>query len=275
VPYAQTNLQLFNQMRERGYTDQDLALVHTAYDVATQLFSGSYRGSGKPLLAHLVGTASILCALRVPAAALAAALLHAAYLFGEFGDGRRDNAPAKRDRLRASVGPQVEELIAAYDGLGWNRQAIPRLQAGLDRMTPVERTALLIRLANELEDHLDLGVLYCGNARQRLEDITASRGACVDMARRLGQPALAAELDRTFDTALAGSVPEWLRQPRDATYLLPPLSHVPRPTVWLRRLVRRHPALGLALHPRKLLGRLRSGPGAAGARPSVAGQSSL
>ena len=52
LTYAQTSLQLFNQMRQAGYSPDDLATVRRAYDLAMKLFTSEYRGSGKPLLSH-------------------------------------------------------------------------------------------------------------------------------------------------------------------------------------------------------------------------------
>ena len=61
--YAQTNLQLYTQLRRAGYSNDRLALVRSGYDLALRLCTASFRGSGKPLLAHLVGTASILASV--------------------------------------------------------------------------------------------------------------------------------------------------------------------------------------------------------------------
>jgi hypothetical protein len=62
-PFAQTNLQLFHQLRNAGYDEADLVCIHQAYQLACQVFTGFFRGSGKPFIAHLVGTASILATL--------------------------------------------------------------------------------------------------------------------------------------------------------------------------------------------------------------------
>lgn len=249
VTYAQTSLQLFNQMRRAGYTQDDLATVRRAYDLAMRLFTSEYRGSGKPLLAHLVGTASVLVSLRARTPLVAAAVLHAAYLFGEFGDGRRKSSPAKRDLVRQAVGTDVEELITRYDDLRWEPEHVPRIHARLKTMTPEEREVLLLRLANELEDHVDLGVLYCGNADGRRAAIRSWLGLSVDMARQLGQPVLAAELDRVFQEVLSDDLPAVLRQPHKYTHRVPPASHMLKPRLALRRFLDEHPRLGRLLHP--------------------------
>src|SRR5574338_275392 len=50
--YAQTTLQLYAQLRAAGAAEADLALVRNGYDLAMHLCPASFRGSGKPLLAH-------------------------------------------------------------------------------------------------------------------------------------------------------------------------------------------------------------------------------
>ena len=251
--YAQTNLQLFNQMRAHGYGERDLATIKKSYTLATQLFTTEFRGSGKPLLAHVVGTASVLCSLEVPAAVLGAAVLHAAYIFGEFGDGRRGGDRAKRHAVREAVGSDIEELVMRYHQLRWDSTTVATIAEGLHRMDPRDKDVLLIRLANELEDHLDLGVLYCGNAEHRREEIRSSLHFCIDLSRALGHPALAFEFERAFDEVLSSDVPQVLRSSRDWTYALPPLSHMPTLSVTLRRILDAHPRLGLMLHPSRLV----------------------
>jgi len=65
--FPQTNLQLYRHLAELGYAAADIASAGRAYELALELFPGTYRGSGKPFLAHLVGTAGIavLRALRM------------------------------------------------------------------------------------------------------------------------------------------------------------------------------------------------------------------
>lgn len=250
--YAQTNLQLYNQMRQAGYSDADLVTVRKAYDLGVRLFTAKFRGSGKPLLAHLVGTGSIVCAVGAPAKLIAMAVLHAAYIFGEFGDGRPGISPAKRRIVRDAVGDEIERLVADYHALEWGRSTIPSLHARVEPWTGDERDVLMVRLANELEDHLDLGVLYCGNSQERRDYITDPLILSTELACRINEPLLAAELRRVFEEVQSSQVPDGLRHPEDYTYLLPPLSCMPKPGVTLRRVIDRHPKLGLLLHPRRL-----------------------
>lgn len=246
--YAQTNLQLYLQMQRTGYTAEDLALLRRAYDLTMRLTTASFRASGKPLLAHLVGTASILASLGQPIAVVTAGLLHASYALGDFGDGRYGITQAKRARVRRAVGDVVEDLVARYTTFDWNKNTIPRIRQKVDSVTATEREVLVIRLANELEDHLDYGVLYCGNGAERREYIRAPLNQSVDMARELGLSELAEELDRTFQEALATEVPLALQNPHDYTYVQPPESLAPKPTVVARRFLDRRPRLARVIH---------------------------
>ncbi len=250
--YAQTNIQLFNQMRARGYTATDLATVGKAYDLAVQIFTAKFRASGKPLLAHLVGTASVLCAVDAPARVLAAAVLHAAYIFGEFGDGRAGVTRAKRAIVGQAVGADIEDLVARYHALDW-RETMKVALSRPEPVSPADAEPLLVRLANELEDHLDLGVLYCGNAQHRRDAIQSTLHQCVDLAEKMGQPVLAAELRRAFDEVMCSDVPEGLRHPSDYTYLVPPRSYRARPSVSIWRILDRHPRLARLASARPFL----------------------
>ena len=58
--YAQTNIQLFDQLQHEGYTEDELNVIRDTYALATRLFTGLFRPSGKTFVAHAVGIASIL-----------------------------------------------------------------------------------------------------------------------------------------------------------------------------------------------------------------------
>lgn len=136
VTYAQTNIQLFNQLRFAGYLEADISYICDIYDSALQVFAGRFRGSGKPFLAHLVGTASILATLQASVNVVAAALLHAAYIDGEYGTDHRGMTDAKRDLVRCIVGIETEELIAGYTALKWNKQTILPIRESINTLEP-------------------------------------------------------------------------------------------------------------------------------------------
>jgi len=118
-PPAQTNVQLYEELRASGMVEAQLVRVRDACGLATRLVSGQYRASGKPFICHLVGTASILAAHGAGLETVLAGLLHSAYACGEFGDGLRGVTPAERAVVRAGVGPATESIVAAYRGLHW------------------------------------------------------------------------------------------------------------------------------------------------------------
>ncbi|MBT5031559.1 MAG: HD domain-containing protein [Proteobacteria bacterium] len=82
---AQTPLQLYNQLRLADYPEQELDEARSACEFLNSLFAGRYRATGKSLIEHCVGTASILETHGADAATVTAGLLHAVYSQGDFG----------------------------------------------------------------------------------------------------------------------------------------------------------------------------------------------
>ena len=239
--FPQTNLQLYGHLVELGYAEADIASVGRAYELGLKLFPGTYRGSGKPFLAHLVGTAGILVTLRARAALIATGLLHAAYTHGEFGDGWRSISDAKRAHVRAAVGVEIEDLVARYTALRWGRETIPAIGARLDRMTTQECEVLLVRLANELEDHLDLGILYMADAERRLRFMHDALPAAAVMAERLGYPSLAKDLTAAFQEIARAEVSPALHRGDAESFRLPFASHRLRLRLAISHLIAQDP----------------------------------
>lgn len=165
---AQSNIQLYGQLQRRGYGSTDISDVARAYRLAQQLFSSRFRGSGRPFLCHLVGTASILARDSAPVHEVTAGLLHAAYRAGLFAfDMHQHLSDRKRALVRGVVGSQAEALIAAYHGLSWNHAMLASLA---DNTTTAQLAVLRLRLANELDDLADNGLLFSGKAKRSLVD---------------------------------------------------------------------------------------------------------
>ncbi len=225
--YAQTNIQLFNQLHRRGYDAADLRSVASAYELVILLLTGRFRASGKTFIAHLVGTASVLGSLQVPSPLVAAGLLHAVYSAGDFGDGRPGISESKRERIRSVVGEQVEEYVCRYHRLSWTDRTIQSVSAGIDGMAAIDRDVVLIRLANELEEFLDYGILYCGEQRRLGTATSDRRRLMVGIAGKLGFPSLSEEMERIFDeTASAILSPEIVGpHARNSSFVLAPQSY--------------------------------------------------
>lgn len=239
--FAQTNLQLLNQMCRDGYPGGDLNLIARSYDLSTRLLTGRYRGSGKTFIAHLVGTASILAALRVRATIVAAGLIHAVYESGDFGDGIEGISNAKRELVRTAVGGEVEDCVAKYTSLRWSLQVMVKIHDEVDGLDPESRDVLLIRLANELEDYLDLGILYCGDQKRRTADYGDDRGqVMINIANKLGFVELGRAMACVFEEVTKAKVaPAFPKPQRNFSYLIAPLSYQRRWPVYWKRWARR------------------------------------
>lgn len=154
--FAQTNLQLRRQMAAQDYSSDAVARVDEAYRLAACLFSAQYRNTGKPFIAHLVGTASILASHAASTDSLVAGLLHAAYMTGDFGfhPGQRGSS-RQRAWLRERIGNAAEERIASYDRLRWNAQTLADISQRYNSLDTLTREVLQVRLANTYEDFMD------------------------------------------------------------------------------------------------------------------------
>jgi len=222
----QTNQQLYRQLWVGGSTAEDLELIGRAYDLMAELASGRLRASGKPFLCHLVGTAGLVASVDGRPEIVIAALAHSAYVDGEWGDGRRGISDRKRARLRGAIGVDAEVLVAAYTGLRWDPVGeLDALDVGAD-LDPTRRDLILMRLANEIDDHLDLAMCFGKDGRDP-EKVAATVG----LGRRLGWAELADKLAAEVTAADEPDAPRGPLYDRRATYL-PPRSH--RLRFWLQ-----------------------------------------
>jgi hypothetical protein len=243
--YAQTNIQLYNQLIRDNCSPADLILIRRAYDLAVQLFAGLYRPCGKPFLDHVVGTASIVHEIQGKPALTAAGLLHSAYSHGDFGLAGRVSARSRSKRMVGLVGCEVEAYVRLYTELVWNWRSVRELLGRIDSMTPTEREVVSLRIVNELEDHLNSGTLYCYNAALHKDKLEDRHELLSVLARSLGLTVLQYEIDRVFaECASQPVVPELLpRARRPRSYRVLPGSC--RRSAWLsvyslvRRAVRR------------------------------------
>jgi hypothetical protein len=202
--------------------------VAAAYDLASRLFTGQYRPNGKTFVAHVCGTASIAQLAGATVDETVAALVHAAYDHGDFGDGRMVVTDRKRAEVRAVVGADAEALVAGYAAWPWwDRLSVLR-DEGADALAEWERPLAFVRLANELEERVDLGTEYStgrGAIVYPLDDL-------VVCAQRLERQTLV-ELARVVAAANDGqSVPPLLQRPTEDSALVAPRSTGTR--LWVR-----------------------------------------
>jgi (p)ppGpp synthase/HD superfamily hydrolase len=248
---AQTHLQLFQQMRSNGYSAAELAMVAGAYRTATRLFANRFRPCGRPFVTHLVGTSAILVWLKVPIPMVVAALSHAAYQQGDFANSLEGMTPRKRKELRAAIGTDAEELVAAYTVSSRSLTGIMASYARFHQMSPLERDILLIQLANELDDYRDLASNHAANADERIAVIRQCGPQQAEMAECLGRPELAQALRETYAESIATFVPKPLQSEFAYGYEIVPESCQVRYNILARRLgikirnrLRRHLGVG-------------------------------
>ena len=208
--YAQSILELLSQLCLDGYGRSDLCLARDAYVLAMRAFTGLVRPSGKLFIDHAVGTASVLHVVGAPRAITCAGLIHSIYAYGEMGRWRKGVSKASRRKVEAVVGVEVEELVAGYTALRWNRATISAIATKVKTYDAVGRGAVLMRLANEVDEHLDGGVLYLPDAERRRDADTLLLPSLVTMAEELGYPILASELARVFEETMSSTTPDWV-----------------------------------------------------------------
>lgn len=241
---AQTNVQLFNQLRALGWSAADLATVNRAYEETVRHYAGYFQADGKPFVCHCVGVAGILAHLGFPVAMVAAGMLHNVYGNGDFGDGRDDStATARRRQVRAAVGEETEALVFRFREFRITEATIDRFLAVLPRLDATERALLVMDLADFLEKVADLGALYMADGDWAVE-LPLRRGEdLAALAEKLEQPELAAAFReailRLAAERPAGGRPSPADRRRYLKLITTPscgLRPYPRAVTWLRRL---------------------------------------
>lgn len=218
--YAQTNIQLFRQLQQAGYSDDEMNHVARGHDVALRLFSARFRGSGRPFIVHLVRTASILHVHGARPPVVLAGLLHSAYTFGDFGSGVVGITEEKRRVLRELLGTEIEQLIHKYETLPWNPDAIRETALQASKIPPLEQDVLFMRLANELEDALDDDALYSGS--RKLGEMLSGLPPSIEAARSLELSGLASEMQVRHDILASSDISPFAG--RNYAFALTPLS---------------------------------------------------
>ena len=161
---AQTNLELYAQVIAHGSGQSQRRRLAGAYRHAIQQVFPLARGSGKPFIAHLVGTASLVLQSGSSDDWVVAALLHAIYQRRvPYRGGLAP--PSRRAIIIESFGHGVDDLIHRYTA--FESQDLAVMSAD-----DVRRNAdvVTLRLADELED-------LCGNALALHGDVSADEPA--------------------------------------------------------------------------------------------------
>lgn len=210
---------LLVQMHDAGFDQAALKQVVGVHALATAMFNGMYRGTGKPFLCHLVGTASTVAEYDGRLDMILAGLIHAVFDSGVFPDGRTGRpTPEHRQWLTRKVGPQIVDLVARYQQFGFAASDIQRL---LSQEAPWDRDMILLRLCNELDDIAEGGLAF---AAKRGSSTLASSLDCEKLAVAVGAPRLGA---RIVDLARECDAMDWaaaLSRGKDSYRVAPGLS---------------------------------------------------
>lgn len=222
--FPQTILQLYAELLDRNYDEEQLIAVRRAYEFQCRIFTGLLSGSGKSQWEHGIGTAGILVLVGAPLHLIQAAFVHNVYGLGDFGDGHlRVVTPRRRAEVRQAIGDRAERCVARFREIAWSADGVARMLERFDDIDELTRDTLVLRLADHLEHHLDGGVLY------RPSDLLLQRAAPLrpllpELARRLGYPQFGDYLEESYREIDSRAVPDCLHHDHPM-FTLPPLSY--------------------------------------------------
>lgn len=159
----QTNIQFYSWARSLGYSNDDLAYFKEVYQLSQELFGSQFRSTGKPFTSHLIGTASAACLQQPPAWVIGYALCHLPLKNGEFVRNR--SLTRKQNKVALVIGSEAISLDVIYEQIQkHSTEFLKRLALGTWQPSIVEKYALLIWVANEIDDVLDGGILFAKKA---------------------------------------------------------------------------------------------------------------
>lgn len=225
--YAQTNLQLYQQMQLAGYTTDEINRLAHTYKLAVPMFSGLYRVSGKPFISHLVGTASMLVSDKAELELVQAGLLHAIYMNGDMGfqPGMRQTE-RKRQYVRQLIGVDAENLISVYDAMHWKPETIQTYRQSYATLQPVQQSSVKIQLANLYEDFMNDGMSFQNSAKAQMFKERQVQSDVLALCEQCRWPALTILLTEAFNRFNLGihTIPHFVDAERSPLVLPPSAS---------------------------------------------------
>ncbi len=219
---ASSYIGLLRQLADAGWDDDALTRAHRAHDLARTLVAGLFNGDGRPFVCHLLSLASLLARYGRPQDVVVAGLLHSVYAHGDFG--LCCSFPRARQRVRDAVGPDVETLVLRFHTLAWNARGLDHHVAQIDRMDPLDREVVRMRLANELDHLLDGAAWMRADADRYLAARADRMDRFVALASALEMPALAQDLVAALAATTATPIPAVCRESTAEPFALLPAS---------------------------------------------------
>ena len=130
---------------------------------------------------------------------VSAAVLHAAYAQGEWSDGATGATPDRRQAVQEVLGNDAEDFVYRYSEFRWRQPgAVAEHAKSCRNGDGRNRSLLLMRLANELEEYLDFGNLYAPDAEDRKQFRRIYGQYMIELTRAVGVPEFGAELAAAF-----------------------------------------------------------------------------
>jgi hypothetical protein len=169
--WPQTIAEIVSDAHAIGWSSEERQQLWKVHGLMARLFSGRYRGSGRPFINHLAGTAALALRYRGGVTEVLAGYGHAAYEQGEFGRARPGASEANQRELRTAVGDAAEAIIADYGGFDWNGIAVRQNTGEVLALSGHEKQLLFLHIVNELDDSFDCGVYeadWCEGCLSRL-----------------------------------------------------------------------------------------------------------
>jgi hypothetical protein len=229
--WPQTIVEIVSDAQAIGWSPDEIQQLWNVHVLMARLFSGRYRGSGRPFINHLAGTAALALLHDGGMTEVLAGYGHAAYEQGEFGRARPGASKANQRELRTAVGDAAEAIIADYARFDWNGIAMRRNTGEAVTLSFHEKQILFLHIVNELDDSFDCGVYdaeWCEGCLSRL-------AAGAELANALAYKGLADQLSaRITYVRSSGLVSAKGGRPKRSETILNPCSK-PRYLLKLKR----------------------------------------
>ena len=119
----------------------------------------------------------------------------------------------------------------------WNVNSIPEIHESMAQYDEIQRSVLLIRLANEVDDYRDFGALHTKDPDKRLNIVKSCGDLVVSIAAELDYSYLASELSRAFSECIVVDLDQLPCGMGQYSYILPPKTYRRTPALAIRNLL--------------------------------------
>lgn len=206
--HAQSNVQLYQQLQEDGYSETELAGIFRVYEFVRARFAGRYQSSGRSFVCHLVGTASIMARVTRQPTLTAAGLIHSVYRTKDSRHGSREVAHSLRQPIIDAVGSEPERYAL---GFFQTRHHYDTLRQRVDKFQPFESNVATLLLCDDLEKLSSRNVLYGNRLEERLRKYSRQGDDMVALAKGLGHISLSDELAQALKKISVAKISPVLR----------------------------------------------------------------